>query len=100
MGENQNGCCASPENRPRSGINFTNILQAVFSSQSVLHSISVFTVRVCNIWAKGNPKKAVCKMLVKLTTDRLGPAPFLPKTRDSCEDKRVYNLDPGAENPR
>jgi hypothetical protein len=36
----------------------------------------------------------------RLVRGRLGPAPFLPKTRDTCEDKRVYNLDPGAENPR
>jgi hypothetical protein len=32
--------------------------------------------------------------------ERLGPAPFLPRTRDLSEDKRVYNMDPGAENPR
>jgi len=32
--------------------------------------------------------------------ERLGPVPYLPKTRDNCEDKRVYNLEPGAENPR
>ena len=49
-------------------VNFTNILRAAFSYKSVLHSFYILTVWVCNFLAKENWQKAVCKILVRLTT--------------------------------
>ena len=44
------------------GVNFTIILQAAFSHESVLCNFSVLAVYVCNFLAKGNLQK---KLLVK-----------------------------------
>ena len=50
--------------------NFTNILRAAFLYISVLRSVSVLTVWVCNFMQKDIGTKAASKLLVKLTTKR------------------------------
>jgi len=36
------------------GVNFTTILRAAFSNESLLKSFNVLTVWVCNVMSKGN----------------------------------------------
>ena len=49
------------------GVNFTNILRAAFSYESLLSSFSVDTLRFDFFWRKEIGAKAARKMLVKLT---------------------------------
>jgi len=49
------------------GVNFINILQAVFSYETVLFRFSVHPVCICIFLQKEIGAKVACKMLVKLT---------------------------------
>ena len=61
------------EDGKRQGVNFTNILRAPFSYESLLSSFSVDTLRFDFFWRKDIGAKAARKTLVKLTTCRHSP---------------------------
>ncbi len=51
------------------GDNFINILRTTFFLfEGALHNFSLITIWLCNFWCKNIGKKAVHKMMMKLTT--------------------------------
>jgi hypothetical protein len=83
----------------RSGANFNNILQEPFLYDSVLHSISLITVWLCNFWCKKIGTKAARKMLVQLLqfgdsngTSRQSDGHLITTTSRPCQSMTALNL--------